>query len=645
MDPATPGGGFSKIPGRTEATPPPLKPPPVGTEKPRMGEDFQPSAARRTRVGLGLRLLLLVSGVASLSTALALGLQDRVLASDLRRAADGRAERAAAAVELLVESHLASLTERYRAISRTPALRATLEVDDAPTLRFYADSLRTREGAAAIAFFDHAGEVSARVGEAALLEGAATERLPDLVRVGADAFAVVSIPLETRGQPIGRLVAAEVVDSTLLESWSELSGAEVVFEDEAPSAGDSISRTVRDLDGLALAVVISLRDEQQALLNSRRNLLMAGGVALALAFGVSLAIARSITRPIRAIQTAAGNIGEGAFDTRIGTRRSDEIGDVARAVDDMGERLADYRSQVEAQTRQLESSIVELEESQIQLANAQRLAQMGSWELDPASGEMYGSAEFRALLGLPEDRKPIDPEWLLAAIHEADRDEIREAALACLDGAATLRVDCRFARPGLPERVMHVQARVESDGRRPGQRLEGTIQDVTERRRAEEQIRYLNHHDPLTGLGNRRLFIERVEIQIQQARRSRARVGVIHLDVDRFGRINDTFGPSLGDQLLKDVADRLVATLDEAAPMGRQGAESVICRLGADEFALCLPDDQGPGLSIVARRLADAMARPFHVAGHEVPVERLDTRGYRVERIPQRVMGKQEPCC
>lgn len=586
-----------------------------------MSEDFQPRTSSRARVGLGLRLLLLLSGVAAFSTGLALSLQDQALSSDLRRAALGRADRAAASVELLVESHLGATTERFSAISRTPALRATLEVHDAPTLNFYAESLRSREGASSIAFIDRTGAVSASAGDAALVEQSTTASEPHLFSVDEHAYAVVSIPLVTDGAVIGRLVAVELIASSLLETWAELSSADVSFVPRSRERSDAVVRVVRSLGDLDLEVAVSLRDEQIALSHSRQNLLVAGGVALALAFFVSVGVSGSITRPIRAIQSAAGRIGEGEFGTRIDINRSDEIGDVARAVDDMGDRLANYRSQVEAQTSQLERSITDLEASRGQLANAQRLAQMGSWELDSQSGEIHGSDEFRSLFGLQPDPKPIDPAWLLESVHTDDRDEVRRAVVACLEGAAALRIDCRVVRADLPERVMHIQARVQLEQAAPGQRLEGTIQDVTERRRAEEQIRYLNHYDPLTGLGNRSLFHERLEIQLKQARRIGARVGVFHLDVDRFKRINDTFGPSMGDQLLKDVADRLVETLRSTDSAGRQSAENAISRLGGDEFTLVLRQaDSGPDFTIVARRLIDAVSRPFKVGEHDVVV-------------------------
>ena len=123
--------------------------------------------------------------------------------------------------------------------------------------------------------------------------------------------------------------------------------------------------------------------------------------------------------------------------------------------------------------------------------------------------------------------------------------------------------------PDGTERILHSQGRLVlgEDGRAIA--IEGTVQDVTERKRAEEQIRYLAYHDSLTGLGNRRLFKERLGMAVAQARRNAWRSGVLFLDLDHFKRINDTLGHSVGDALLQGVADRLVLSLRESDAVAR----------------------------------------------------------------------------
>jgi diguanylate cyclase (GGDEF)-like protein/PAS domain S-box-containing protein len=134
--------------------------------------------------------------------------------------------------------------------------------------------------------------------------------------------------------------------------------------------------------------------------------------------------------------------------------------------------------------------------------------------------------------------------------------------------------------------------------------------DVSERRLLEAQLKHQAFHDPLTGLANRSLFIDRVTHALARARRSRSTVAVLFLDLDNFKTINDSLGHVAGDRLLVAAAVRLVGcvrTTDTAA------------RLGGDEFAVLLEDPSGDhSAPAVAERITAAMAAPFTVEGKEV---------------------------
>src|SRR6185436_14597239 len=105
--------------------------------------------------------------------------------------------------------------------------------------------------------------------------------------------------------------------------------------------------------------------------------------------------------------------------------------------------------------------------------------------------------------------------------------------------------------------------------------------DISERRRAEEQIEYQAYHDALTGLPNRLLFRDRLTIALAHAKRQHTPVAVMFLDLDRFKNVNDTLGHSLGDELLRAVAMRLRTVLREG---------DTIARMGGDEFTVLLHD-------------------------------------------------------
>jgi diguanylate cyclase (GGDEF)-like protein/PAS domain S-box-containing protein len=138
------------------------------------------------------------------------------------------------------------------------------------------------------------------------------------------------------------------------------------------------------------------------------------------------------------------------------------------------------------------------------------------------------------------------------------------------------------------------------------------VRDITERTYAEEQIKHLAYHDPLTGLPNRLLLKDRVTVALSQAQRQRREVGILFLDLDHFKVINDSLGHSVGDQLLQAVALRLQSCVRDS---------DTVARLGGDEFTILLPMlNSGDDALKIARKILDAIRQPFHIHGqpHEI---------------------------
>jgi diguanylate cyclase (GGDEF)-like protein len=153
-------------------------------------------------------------------------------------------------------------------------------------------------------------------------------------------------------------------------------------------------------------------------------------------------------------------------------------------------------------------------------------------------------------------------------------------------------------------------------------RVNGTIQDVTERKRAEEQIRFLAHYDGLTELPNRSFFKQRLDLALEAARRHSRLAAILFLDLDRFKRINDTFGHSGGDVLLREVAGRLAGCVRETDCVTRPHLtewDSVVARLGGDEFIILLSEvGRVEDAARVARRVVEALSSPFTLNEQEV---------------------------
>ncbi len=139
------------------------------------------------------------------------------------------------------------------------------------------------------------------------------------------------------------------------------------------------------------------------------------------------------------------------------------------------------------------------------------------------------------------------------------------------------------------------------------------MQDISDRKRAEQQLVYEAFHDGLTGLPNRALFMDHLKQSIERAkRRKHASFAVFFLDLDRFKTVNDSLGHLGGDQLLVEVGQRLSSIV-------RPG--DTVARLGGDEFTILLDDLNSPDEAIVAaKRLVRKLGEPFRLSGHDVVV-------------------------
>jgi diguanylate cyclase (GGDEF)-like protein len=153
--------------------------------------------------------------------------------------------------------------------------------------------------------------------------------------------------------------------------------------------------------------------------------------------------------------------------------------------------------------------------------------------------------------------------------------------------------------------------------------LDGTfliiIRDISERKAAEARIEYLAYFDTLTGLPNRQMLMREVNRTLAAAERSQKPAALLYLDLDRFKRINDNLGHSVGDTLLRDVARRLENCLREAASPDSSGAANsgMVARLGGDEFVILLTEvTDREHVSALVRQIEQALGQPFECDGH-----------------------------
>ena len=256
------------------------------------------------------------------------------------------------------------------------------------------------------------------------------------------------------------------------------------------------------------------------------------------------------------------------------------------------------------------------------LARAQRLAGMGNWTLFP-DGRMECSAELLRLFGSPADAPDFGgADDLLARVAPADRARVAtaRAQLASHGTPYLLEFDIRSVDGST--RTVFEQAAPVHDERGLIVAIEGTTQDITERIQAQKRIRQLAHYDGTTGLPNQQFFAELAEPLLELARRQGTHCAVLHLDLDRFKGVNDSFGRSGGDAVLQTVAERLrswIRGCDLASTHHAAVEHGVLARVGGNAFTLLITNLAGQEqAATVARRLLGAMALPIEVESQSI---------------------------
>ncbi|HWC50575.1 MAG TPA: EAL domain-containing protein [Nitrospira sp.] len=260
--------------------------------------------------------------------------------------------------------------------------------------------------------------------------------------------------------------------------------------------------------------------------------------------------------------------------------------------------------------------------SEARLGLAQRIAKIGNWEWQPQTGHFAASSELCRLMGIRPQDFGGTLDAFLQAVDAEDRQRVEQSIKCIISDRTPCDIDHRIMLPNGSEFIVNLQAEAIFDDQLKALTIVGTAQDISERKRSEREIHRLAYYDSLTGLPNRVLFKDRVTHAIAHAHRYRYHLALLFLDLDRFKIINDTLGHNIGDLLLKHVADRLMESVRHSDSIGRTAdADQTheLARLGGDEFTVLLTNLRDvQDASKVARRILEALARPFSVGGHEI---------------------------
>lgn len=257
----------------------------------------------------------------------------------------------------------------------------------------------------------------------------------------------------------------------------------------------------------------------------------------------------------------------------------------------------------------LEAALHETEDS---LAEAQRLAKLGSWEWDLSGRYMSWSDQLFDITGVDQNGAVVSLADLRGLLRLPDRKKLEHLIGELIESNGKAEFDHEIVRPdGSVRFVHHVIAWAPADNR-AGDRLVGTLLDITDRKQLELQLRYQAYHDGLTGLPNREFFIERLSDCLGDKRTVDPQKGVIFLDLDYFKQINDRFGHEAGDAVLIEVARRLE---EHASPL------DTVARLSGDEFTILVCNRSSRHrTATLADDILRAVQHPVSVGAELIPM-------------------------
>ncbi len=234
-------------------------------------------------------------------------------------------------------------------------------------------------------------------------------------------------------------------------------------------------------------------------------------------------------------------------------------------------------------------------ESEQRLRKTQEIANIGSWELDLLSEQLYWSPETYEIFGVKAGEFIPSYKSFLQLIHPDDRDRVDQAYSNSIEsGLDHYEIEHQIVHPE-DQDVRHVHERCEHYKNRAGQviRSVGMVQDITERKLYESKLKYLSLHDQLTDLYNRTYFEE----ELKRLNKSREYpITIISADLDGLKLINDTLGHYEGDKMLIACAKILKSSLRQS---------DLLSRIGGDEFAAILPRTDAETGEIVYGRIKD----------------------------------------
>ncbi|WP_428688604.1 bifunctional diguanylate cyclase/phosphodiesterase [Roseibium sp.] len=340
------------------------------------------------------------------------------------------------------------------------------------------------------------------------------------------------------------------------------------------------------------------------------------GILTLIAFAtVAFLLARQITRPLTKITRVLSGIAAGDFENEVvGTERHDEVGDIARSVVSLQRSVKErdaLRARVHEKNVILRSQEAQLREQNILFDAALNNMSHGLCMFDVDGKLIVSNQRFLELFELDGDavRPGMTAEELAGLQHvepvEKEKPDYSEARITSGRLSSGMQsTEMVKIRSG---RIVLTTRQPLSDG--------GWVaisEDVTERQAARDRLAYLARHDILTHLPNRIEFRDQMELLLKRQQIHGGEFAILCLDLDEFKTVNDSLGHPIGDELLRQVADRLRQLTDDG---------ELVVRLGGDEFAILMDLPSSPHQADeLAQSVIWELSQPFQIADHEIVI-------------------------
>lgn len=440
----------------------------------------------------------------------------------------------------------------------------------------------------------------------------------------------------------------KLINTLALSTANSLPGDEHMLQEISIASQTRLHVARPILAGLAGYVHIGMDSEiierniHEAVVEQQVVTLIILGVSLLLGFLYFL----NISKPLTMLAEYAGRVANKEFDSVPEIDSRDEVGQLAKAMRSMAGHIAELVGNLEERVQQKTGELKEARDAlrdkvaertdelmrantQLKIEIAERKvigealrktekkyrtifenANEGIYQTSPSGRFLSANPSLARILGFKS------PEDLMGAVYDIGTQMYMEPARR---KEFLRRIEERGMVKDFVSKIRRRDGRIIwiSENARTIQDddgtivcYEGSVEDITLRKKAEDQLKRQAFHDPLTGLPNRALFLDHLRMAMERTRRRKHLFAVIYMDLDRFKVINDSLGHETGDELLRGVARVLESC-------GR--SVDTVARFGGDEFAILLEEITAPKDAItIARRILDGVREPFNIGGHEV---------------------------